>query len=497
MMMMTTTVQLLLSWLLTMSLSAVSVYSLTATTAATATTANNNINNIDTFLPTRIRYQDLTSTTSNKNKNDNESLLFSALVDVGMISITEMPPSFPEARDQMHKYWHDCRQVSSLTKSHTFPDGTIRSTMATHTTTNAGSAGNAAGSALQEMNHGGDNHDAHDAAPDACQEFNAASTVFRRHVDQVVRLFAQRWTEQCEITMTTLQHEDHQDDDDDYYPYEPLLRNAQQQADSGGHNDAGAGAAADYDTFLDVVNQGEHLEHFHEYQSSSTATTTTTTTTTIEWHTDQGLFLAFTPGVMMMMTTNNTIADHHYDNVVEMADGFYIELPDGSRPMVQFDSNDHLVLLLGDGMNQVYNTNNNKKKKTTCDFRVVPHALSMPSQSSSSSSNMMDPQQRRLWYGRMVLPPANAVHPQHNNNITFGTIRQNLIRHNNNHVVVDMALGCSSSSGGSGSGHGSRGGPYGFARQLEEAACEEGTLLCKSYSSGKRRIIFWAATSAV
>jgi hypothetical protein len=136
--------------------------------------------------------------------------------------------------------------------------------------------------------------------------------------------------------------------------------------------------------------------------------------------------------------------------------------------MVQFDSQDDLVFLLGDGIHQMMNGENGNMESCLNKFRATPHALSMP---------LHQQDQSRVWYGRMVLPPATAIHPKHDQ--TFGFLRQMLIEESTTTTGIPnkeiMSLGC---SGGSSAGHG--GSQYGHARQLEETSCEEGTLLCKS-----------------
>lgn len=161
---------------------------------------------------------------------------------------------------------------------------------------------------------------------------------------------------------------------------------------------------------------------------------------------------------------------------MHVSDGFYIELPDGTRPMVDFDLEaDELVLLVGDGMMPLME--NNYRNSIHCvgsdrRFRPLPHALVMPDR-MMMKQNDDDVQQRRLWYGRMVLPPANALHPHFldgddGKQTTFGMLRDQMIEASHasgsDHQPV-MALGCS--------------GPNQVARQLEESSCEEGTLYCK------------------
>jgi hypothetical protein len=165
--------------------------------------------------------------------------------------------------------------------------------------------------------------------------------------------------------------------------------------------------------------------------------------TTIDMHLDQGLFLVFTPGRI-------------YDQVedrLSMARDFFIQLPDQKVPvLVEFDVNDDLVVLLGDGMNQYVN---NRRSNDNFQLRAVPHSLSVQPN-----------QQPRVWYGRMVLPPPTAVHPDHG--ISFGEIRQAMIEENSlSEAVPETSLSHLGCSGG-----------HGAARQLEETSCESDSLFC-------------------
>lgn len=170
-----------------------------------------------------------------------------------------------------------------------------------------------------------------------------------------------------------------------------------------------------------LINEGEHLEHFHSYYSTNTAETATKTTststasTTIDWHTDQGMMLLFTPGQFQDGTTPN---------------GFFIRLGDGSTAEVAFDSKiDDLVIMLGDGVNQYINPSGDAPF-----LRAVPHAVTLPSNNNSEFSP-------RLWYGRMVLPPPGAIHPS-GNGITFEEHRTAMIQGD----VDALSLGCASST---------------------------------------------------
>jgi excinuclease UvrABC nuclease subunit len=161
--------------------------------------------------------------------------------------------------------------------------------MATHTVPNG----------VQMMQH---------RAPDACESFEKASTAFRETVAQVTQIFSQRLA-------SLLQHD------------EPLLSTEQ---------------GYEFETIEDVVEAGEHLEHFHSYQKHDASTTKEETT--IDIHVDQGLFLVFSPALL--------VEDSKILGTLD--EGFYVGLEDGSRARAQFNDQDDLVFLLGDGTLLIY-----------------------------------------------------------------------------------------------------------------------------------------------
>jgi len=128
---------------------------------------------------------------------------------------------------------------------------------------------------------------------------------------------------------------------------------------------------------------------------------------------------------------------------------FYIEMKDGSRALVDFDEDD-LVIMLGDGVNQYVNP---KVESSGVSLRATPHALVMRNH---------DNEKARVWYGRMVLPPSDAVHPEHQE--TFGHMRQLMIDASLSSTGDDiLGIGCSGNS---------------VAHQLEEVVCMEGSTYC-------------------
>ncbi|KAG7363631.1 hypothetical protein IV203_026992 [Nitzschia inconspicua] len=175
-----------------------------------------------------------------------------------------------------------------------------------------------------------------------------------------------------------------------------------------------------------VINEGEHLEHVHCFYHRSTdsdvvvdsTTKNGPASTTIDWHTDQGLLLAFTPGQRYGTATN----------------GFYIQLADGSAVEVEFDvEQDDVVIMLGDGVHQYVNPAWEKDTERLDLLRAVPHALQMPV--GDSDENDVAP---RIWYGRMVLPPPQALHPSSTK--TFEEVRASMI----NKDPEALLLGCAS-----------------------------------------------------
>ena len=230
------------------------------------------------FTPHRISFDDLVKDSSFGGAR---ASFADALEHDGVISVTGVP--------NLHKQdtlatLHACALKSKTTQEHEYDDGTRRRTMATHTVPNG----------VQMMHHD---------APDACESFEKASTAFRETVAQVTRVFSQR-------VATLLQHDG------------PLLSTQQ---------------GYDFETIEDVVETGEHLEHFHSYQKQDASTTKEETT--IDIHVDQGLFLVFSPALL--------VEDSKILGTLD--EGFYIELEDGTRARAQFNDEDDLVFLLGDG----------------------------------------------------------------------------------------------------------------------------------------------------
>ncbi|GAX16729.1 hypothetical protein FisN_21Hh172 [Fistulifera solaris] len=329
-----------------------------------------------------------------------------ALTQDGMLTIRGIPDLY---KQDVLQAMQPCINKAKATQEATLRDGTRRRTLATHTSPDDSSA---EGLRKASVLPGDEVH---------CQDFVDASERFRAAAGIATNAFASRLAS--------------------------VLREGQDEAGDRPLLVACNGHA--FHDFLDVVKNGNHLEHFHSYHTpvspSSPSNFGKTTDETIEWHVDQGLFIVFTPGTLVRDDPSSAAGS----TIQGLTDGFYVRLSDGSTAEVEFSNEDDLVILLGDGFNQYINPHYQDKNAPL--LRAAPHALSMiPHQADES----------RVWYGRMVLPPTNAVHPVHDE--TFGRLRDMLVDKSMPEDEV-VALACSSSA---------------QARELQTTTCEEGTLLC-------------------
>lgn len=308
------------------------------------------------LTPYRLSFDDLVT---NPHHSANAGL-WEALTDTGIVSVTGLPETAKQAAWDMVAYQHACLVESEQAQAHDFPDGTVRRTLATHTVEGVGG--------MQVLKHGST------TAGGSCEAFEQATNVFRATTHTAVTAFA------AEITKLLSTSRGSND---------PLLVTASTESKT---------EPFSFDTMSDIVKYGDHLEHFHSYQKI--VTESSPSESTIDLHTDQGIFLAFTPG--RLSTTG------------ELTTGFFVQVPNGDIDQVNFLDQDELVFMLGDGVNQFVN---DKLVGSVKKLRAVPHALRL------ESSTQQD-HQARVWYGLMVLPPASSVHPVHG--VTFGQIRQGL-----------------------------------------------------------------------
>ena len=346
----------------------------------------------DLYRPYRISFSDLVN-------DDFSEPFLDALTDVGLISITDIP-GYASNKDQALSLLHSCASGTSEARKAKLKDGTIRQTLATKTVSGPGGA--------QKILK---------TSSIICNDFIQASDSLRSSIDSATRSFANK------LGMELQENES--------MPKIPMLTTEDE--------------SYEFQTFRDIVEYGDHLEHFHSYERDDQSPKEVDEKT-LDFHVDQGMFIAFTPAMIV-----DTAAKE--DTIVPAPEGggFYIELKDGTHVSVDFHSDD-LIIMLGDGIDQIVN------KKEGRQLRATPHALTMPKYTEGNV---------RVWHGRMVLPPSGAVHPEHGQ--TFGQMRKLMIEASTSEKPEEdesLRLGCSSSTAS--------------ARLLEEeeVMCEEGSTYC-------------------
>jgi len=364
------------------------------------------------FIPTRIHYDDLV--------NERISLLDALEDSSGIISMTNLPENFASVKNDVMSNLHSCILNQEQDRGEydvaeeSFPDGTVRRTLATATTSLEGP--------LDLKLH------KTTSSSTSCQSFEKNLELFRSIANMATNSFAKVLSKEMEPHLS-----------------KPLLIKRGNGEDS-------------YDTIEDLVMNGEQLEHFHSYQKTERIGEEyddDEMMRTIDVHADQGFFIAFTPG--MMMSSNNK------DNNAVASEGFYIVEDDSNKIPIQVDFNidtDDLVFMLGDGVNQYINNRlTDKENSGRRHLRATPHAVSL---------KVHDDSQARVWYGRMVLPPKDALVAAESTQttLTYGDIRRRLVETPDAYIPAGM--GCSSPT--------MRALQHGV--HDEPGACEKGTLFC-------------------
>ena len=161
-----------------------------------------------------------------------------------------------------------------------------------------------------------------------------------------------------------------------------------------------------------LADAGEQLEHFHAYWPApvqpSSAPHAVEKAEAVPLHTDAGLFIAIVPALYAASAAQApggsraplvAIANPEADAVHE---GFCVQRWDGATMKVDPASEaGALVFVVGEGWSQWLNP------QLSTPLRAAPHRMTMPHRLGATQ-----PQWTRVWYGRMYLPPADAVlHP--------------------------------------------------------------------------------------
>lgn len=357
------------------------------------------------FSPASISYATL--------RNGSPAALADALSSTGMIQINDIP-GFAAGRKAVLKHAAECAHWD---QEHTFEDGTTRRTMAAHTIAGPGGAQPFASVTP--------------SASVACKSFQHEAEPFRMAVDAATRLFARR--------VSALLH------------LETPLLTARDDPFS-------------FDDLFAVVDNGVHLEHIHAYTPPASTAAAPPAGATLEMHTDQGLFIAFTPA-LIASTPSSAVDDPSI---------FHVTLSDGTLARAVFES-DALVFMVGAGLAQLVAARSPPATPAnTLVPRAMPHALTVAAAGGAPSAP-------RMWYGRMVLPPAGATVP--GTHATYGEVRSAM--NDDAHNTDDAMAAASSSLVSIGCGAGAAETKDHSLEELhrrllsEPASCNNGTgLLC-------------------
>jgi hypothetical protein len=420
--------------------------SLLTTTSSSASSSSMMMDSVvaaqpNSWTPLRVSFDTLATATATTTLDEtNQHLIRDALVTHGTISITDWPEIAQKASQTMAATQHDCLRALQTGEpwtedsSNTRPvvrvrrliDGTTRRTIATSSSSSSSS------SSLMDTSS--------QHWPLVCQTWQSAAKIVQATTTETIQALARH----VSLLETRAQV--------------PLLTTRTTTSEM-----SDADSIVIYDTLEQVISHGDYLQHFHSYQqlsqppppppprlsnnASPNINMDQNHPWTIDWHVDQGMLLAFTPGRWTSTgstynthgTTSTSTNPHLFTDAAGSPPNprpeLYIQDSSGQALAVQLDpAVDHVVFMLGDGWRQVFRTST---------FHAVPHALQLPfgataTETATSTTTTAAVADARVWFGLMVLPPPNAIHPQslleHQNQqpVTFGEIRQRLIQGSSN-----------------------------------------------------------------
>ena len=314
-----------------------------------------------TWDPPTLSWAELTDEPTYASRG--RAALSAALTSHGLVQLSGLP-GYKFSRASVLESLRGCASSSNGGASHTFPDGTVRKTFATHTLPTRGMVPIAVG-----VGGGG-----------GCEQFLSAAEGLRAMVNEATSIFSERLSELLDLDGS------------------PLLVTP---------------SGRTFETFADVVHSGERLEHFHTYEKEREKTyekevektyetevekrvevkrrdvggPSSEWVNTIDLHTDQGLFIAFTPGAIVSDAGDALLST-----------GFLAQTADGVLRHARLDG-DSLVFMLGDAAEKIVNP---RLASHPLRLRALPHSLHMPSTEAGEG---------RTWYGMMVLPPEEALVP--------------------------------------------------------------------------------------
>eukprot|EP01033_Poteriospumella_lacustris_P010233 gene10233-7280_t len=168
---------------------------------------------------------------------------------------------------------------------------------------------------------------------------------------------------------------------------------------------------AQYPTFSSLLTHGAHLEHLHAYvaptappaaasvasassaaSSAASSSSAAAAAATLPLHVDAGLFIGMTTGLYSAQAPLTPAA------------GLYLQLPSPFDEEVKAEAaDDALIVLVGLGAAQWLQPVLGKP------LRAMPHALIAGFDTTATANGTATAPATRAWYGKMVLPPADAL----------------------------------------------------------------------------------------
>lgn len=294
-----------------------------------------------------------------------------ALSQDGIVQIIH--PEIAELRSRTFRDAQQCLSNAPLAQISNLPDGTLRRTLAVAKATDP------------EVQHG--------SAGAACSTFSRSSRKFRDVVADATSAFVKS--------------------------LEMLLDLEKARTDEPG-------------PVIKTLDDGERLEHFRSYEVRKSLDGPDGNV--IDFHTDQGFFIAFVPALMVDPESGIARPDASSGQLVfrigEDGDAVEAELRE-----------DSVIFMLGDGINHYLNG----RRQTP--LAVPAHAVRIPANGEGL---------HRMWYGLMQLPPTDAK--SKHSGFTFGEVRAQLL----DAAPDGSGIGCS---------------PGLMARELSQTSCNTSTQM--------------------
>lgn len=282
-------------------------------------------------------------------------------------------PNFSKIRESVLLAALTCTKTSPHSLSRVLADGTERRSLASVTR----------GDEADVIDHG---------APQSCRDLDEHSKVFRDLVARAARAFTKRVASA-------------------FFPA-PAMRGSALWSSTG----------KGYSSVDELVHHGEQLEHFHTYTPGYARGEAPAT---VDFHTDQGLFIAF---ALPLMASGPCPVTGRAVGSEQSAGLFKVILKEGPATVDMQALKGAVVFMLGDGAERILGP----RQARGPALRAVPHSFSMP-----------DGLESRLWYGRMFLPPSDLL--LESTGLSFGEERQAMMDAGRQ-LTEDkgvLAMGCS------------------------------------------------------